>query len=69
MNKSFEGFNYIKKLFAKIRAAEINEGIFIGPDIRKLIFDPNFVRKLNPLEKLPGFLLQKLSQTFLETKV
>ena len=51
MNKSGEGFNYIMQLFPKIRAAKINERIFVGPGIRKLLSDPNFVRKLNLLEK------------------
>ena len=48
MNKSGECFNYIKQLIPKISAAKINEGIFVGPDIRKLLSDPNFVRNLNP---------------------
>jgi len=51
MNKSSDDFNYIKQLFPKISADKINKGIFVGPDIRKLLSDPNFVRKLNPLEK------------------
>lgn len=35
-------FEYLKKKFPKISDAKIKEGIFVGPQIRKLITDANF---------------------------
>jgi len=51
MDKSGEGFKHIQQLFPKLSSAKINEGIFVGPDIRKLISDSKFVRKLNKVER------------------
>ena len=68
MNKSCEGFNYIKQLFPKISAPKINEGIFAGPDIKKLLSDPNFVRKLNPLEKASWLSIVEVITNFLRNK-
>jgi len=67
-NKSGEDFNYFKQLFLKISAAKINEGIFVGPDIRKLLSDPNFVRKLNSLEKAAWLSVVEVITNFLGNK-
>ena len=39
MNKSGEGFKHLQNLFPTISSAKLNEYIFIGPDIRKVIKD------------------------------
>ena len=44
------GFRYLQKFFAKFEA-KLKAGIFIGPEIRKLINDKFFEENLNPLEK------------------
>jgi len=46
-----EGFQYLKEKFPKVSAAKLKEGIFIGPQIRELIKDYNFVRRLNTAEQ------------------
>ena len=44
------GFQYLIKLFPKISYAKIKEGVFVGPDIRKLIDDNNFTKCLSATE-------------------
>lgn len=51
MDKTGPGFEYLKTKFPGISDAKIKEGIFVGPQIRKLIKDSNFSEKLNKLEK------------------
>ncbi|KAL4131092.1 hypothetical protein QTP88_008441 [Uroleucon formosanum] len=46
-----EGFQYLKEKFSKVSAAKLKEGILIGPQIRELIKDNNFVRCLNTAEQ------------------
>ncbi|KAL4125789.1 hypothetical protein QTP88_010029 [Uroleucon formosanum] len=46
-----EGFQYLKEKFPKVSAAKLKEGILIGPQIRELIKDNNFVRCLNTAEQ------------------
>lgn len=38
-------------MLPRLSEAELNEGIFIGPDIRKVMKDTNVVSKLNTIEK------------------
>ncbi|XP_076659865.1 uncharacterized protein LOC143363151 [Halictus rubicundus] len=54
MDKTGPAFEYLKTKFPTISDAKIKEGIFIGPQIRKLINDTNFNKKLNKLEKRLG---------------
>lgn len=46
-----EGFQYLKKKCPKIITAKLKEGQFIGPQIRELIKDNDFVRRLNITEQ------------------
>lgn len=46
-----EGFQYFKDQFHKTSSTKLKEGIFIGPQIRNLIKDNNFMRCLNILEQ------------------
>ena len=59
MNKSGGGFNHLQNLFNRLSVDKINEGIFVRLkfkplNIRKVISDFNFVRKMNQLEKMLG---------------
>jgi len=51
MNKSGEGFKHLQNLFPTISFAKLNEGIFIGPDFKKVITDSLFIGKLDELER------------------
>ena len=50
LNKEGEGFKYLREVFSKLSDAKLREGIFVGPDIRKLLKDENFDMKLNNVE-------------------
>ena len=54
LDKNGEAFHYIKALFPKISDAKLKEGIVIGPQIRKLLNDNIFEKRLNPQE-LPAW--------------
>ena len=46
-----EEFKYLKELFeAKKSDAKLRAGIFVGPEIRKLMADNGFQERLNTLE-------------------
>lgn len=42
MDKNGEGFAYIRNMFSKLSEAKVKEGIFVGPQIRKLLKDEGF---------------------------
>jgi len=65
MDKYGDGLKHIHNLFPNLSAAKINEGIFVGPDIRKLISDSNFVRKLNKLERSAWISIVDVIRNFL----
>ena len=50
LNKEGEGFKYLHSVFLSLSEAKIKEGIFVGPDIRKLMSDEKFDEKLNDIE-------------------
>lgn len=60
MDKTGEGFQYLKSIFPRLSDPKLKEGIFVGPDIRRVMKDQNFVSKLNTLEKKHGFHLLRL---------
>lgn len=51
MDRDGDGFLYLKEKFPRISDAKIKEGIFVGPQIRELVKDQRFEKKLNVLEK------------------
>jgi len=51
LDKSGAGFKHLEKLFPKISAAKLNEGIFVGPDVRKVIADSQFISKLSHVQR------------------
>jgi hypothetical protein len=44
-------FKYLCKKFPHLLEAELKEGIFIGPDIRKLMFNEDFLLTMTEVEK------------------
>lgn len=50
MDKEGKGFSYLRQFFPKLSDAKLKEGIFIGPDIRKLMHDNLFEQSLNKKE-------------------
>ena len=44
-------FRYLCSKFPKLSEAKLKEGVFTGPDIRKLLSDPLFVENMNEKEK------------------
>lgn len=52
MPRDGSGFVYLKEKFSKLSEAKINEGLFVGPQIRQLVKDKSFKEKLNDQEKL-----------------
>lgn len=51
MNREGEAFKYLKTKFPHLSDAKIKEGIFVGPQIRKLLNDETFNRVIEGKEK------------------
>ncbi|GBN31006.1 hypothetical protein AVEN_38582-1 [Araneus ventricosus] len=51
MDKTGDGFNFLKTKFPLLSEAIIKEGIFVGPQIRQLAKDSKFMKHLNRKEK------------------
>lgn len=65
MDKNGPGFQYLKKKFPSLSDAKIKEGIFVGPDVRKLMKDPEFVAALNDVEKEAWLSFVEVTKNFL----
>jgi hypothetical protein len=65
IDQNSAGFMYLKNKFPRISDAEINEGIFVGTEIRKLIPDVKFDDQLREVEKPARKSLKNLSTNFL----
>jgi len=50
MDKTSRGFEYLRNKFPNVSDEKIKEGIFIGPQIRKLMQDKHFDEDLNETE-------------------
>ena len=50
MDKTLSAFNYLVEECPNLRGAKIKEGIFVGPQIRQLIFDSSFDASMNDIE-------------------
>ncbi|GBM14241.1 hypothetical protein AVEN_167323-1 [Araneus ventricosus] len=51
MDKTGDGFNFLKTKFPRLSEAKIKEGIFVAPQIRQLFKDSTFMKHLNRKEK------------------
>jgi hypothetical protein len=65
MDPEGAGFSYLGEKFPSISAAKIKEGVFVGPDIRKLIANPNFDATLSALELDAWVSFKELCSNFL----
>lgn len=68
MDRSGLGFAYLRKTFPQISEAKIKEGIFVGPNIRKLMKDENFDAQLNETERAAWNSFKIVCRDFLGNK-
>jgi hypothetical protein len=68
LDKDGECFKYLKIKFPKLSDAKIREGIFVGPQIRKLFKDQNFQEKMNNLELAAWTSFSQICANFLGNK-
>ena len=59
------GYAYLCEKFSKISSAKMKEGIFIGPQIREVMKDPNFEKTLTVKEKRARQSFKWLCENFL----
>jgi hypothetical protein len=62
-------FSTLDKCFQNCQNAKLKEGIFVGPQIRKIVKDPQFEEKLNHIELSAShdFLGNKKAENYEET--
>lgn len=60
-----EGFKYLRSKFPALSDAKVKEGVFVGPDIRKLVKDENFENSLSDPEKDAWISLKDVMKNFL----
>lgn len=68
LNREGECFQYLITSFPSLSFEKINAGIFDGPQIRTLLRDGNFVRKMNALEKEAWISFSDVVHNFLGNK-
>ena len=56
---------YLRKQFEKLSDAKIKEGIFDGPQIRKMFKDQNFIHHMNEIEKSAWLSFKSIVENFL----
>jgi ERCC4-related helicase len=60
-------FQYLRQMFPNCQNAKLKEGICVGPQIRKIVKDPQFEEKLNHIEKVThDFLGNKKTENYEE---
>lgn len=62
------GFSYLQGKFPRLSDAKLKEGVFVGPQIRKLINDPGFDKVLETNEKAAWKSFKKVVDGFLGNK-
>ena len=65
LNKEGQCFKYLFKKFPKYSDAKIKEGVFDGPQIRKLLEDTEFIRTMNEVEKAAWLNFKEVASNFL----
>jgi hypothetical protein len=58
-------FKYLCKTFPHLSEAKLNEGVFVGPDIRKLIFNEDFLFMMTEVERKDWTALKSVVTKFL----
>ena len=66
MDKESSAFAYLAEKFPSLSQAKIKEGIFIGPQIRKIVLDETFITHLKRKEKLSFESFKKLCDNFMD---
>ena len=69
MNKDGKGFKYLTDKFSYVSDAKINEGIFVGPQIRELVKDEHFDELLDDVELRAWTALKAVIQNFLGNNI
>lgn len=65
LDKTGKCFQYLHTKFPKLSDAKIKEGTFVGPQIRKLLKDDNFLATMNDIEKKAWISFTMVVQQFL----
>lgn len=65
LDKTGKCFEYLQAIFPTISEAKIKEGIFDGPQIRKLLKDNVFISQMNNVEKAAWLSFREVVENFL----
>lgn len=65
MEKTDEAFKYLIRKFPRLSEAKIREGVFVGPQIRKLLHDDEFLCVLHGKEKAAWLAFKSVVDNFL----
>ena len=65
LDKESSAFAYLAEKFPSLSQAKIKEGIFMGPQIRKIVLDETFITHLKRKEKLAFESFKKIYNNFL----
>jgi hypothetical protein len=65
MDKTGRGFEHVRNKFPNVRDAKIDEGIFIGPQIRELMQHKHFEEDLNETERNAWLSFKRTCKHFL----
>ena len=66
MNRYGDGFKFLKGFFGADKSdAKLKAGVFVGPEIRKLMLNEEFDSRLNPLELAAWKALKSVVVNFL----
>ena len=65
MNQDRADFKYICNKFPALSQAKLKEGIFVGPQINKLLKDEDFNHTFSGIEKISGNAFRDVAHNFL----
>lgn len=65
LDQASESVKILQKIFPKISIAKIKEGVFIGPDTRRLMHSQEFTDSLSAVERRAWDLLTNITENFL----
>jgi len=65
MDKTSRGFQYVRNNFPDVSDAKINDGIFIGTQVRELMQDKYFAEDLNETERNAWLSFERIYKNFL----
>lgn len=68
LDKTGACYQYLQSKFPKLSEAKCKEGVFDGPQIRKMLRDDNFISNMNQVEKAAWLSFKDVTQNFLGNK-